>query len=155
MDANRMDGGEPSIHYGDYSLEHGYETARRLFERKPATTAIYCGDDLVAFGVIAGLKSRGVRVPREVSVVSFGNDPIARYFDPPLTTVDYPDVGHGQAGVQPLQEPHRPRRALGLEPRSPYRVDRTGKRGPRPEVTIFGECLDRTEPPRLNGKTIN
>jgi LacI family transcriptional regulator len=90
MHTNRLDGNEPSIQYGDYSLEHGYQTARRLFEKKASTTAIYCGDDLIAFGVIAGLKSRGVRVPHDISVVSFGNDPIAQYFDPPLTTVDYP-----------------------------------------------------------------
>ena len=90
MQSNHLDGTGSSIQYGDYSLEHGYQTARRLFEKKSPATAIYCGDDLIAFGVIAGLKSRGIRVPRDVSVVSFGNDPIARYFDPPLTTVDYP-----------------------------------------------------------------
>jgi LacI family transcriptional regulator len=87
---NRLDGKDPSIHYGDYSLDHGYKSARHIFQKKSATTAIYCGDDLIAFGVIAGLKSRAIRVPRDVSVVSFGNDPIAQYFDPPLTTVDYP-----------------------------------------------------------------
>lgn len=90
MKKNGLDNGEPSIFPGDYSLEHGYKTARQLFQKKSTITAIYCGDDLIAFGVIAGLKSRGVRVPGDVSVVSFGNDPIAQYFDPPLTTVNYP-----------------------------------------------------------------
>ena len=90
MKNNAKDGSEPGVFPGDYSLEHGYKTARQLFQKKSSVTAIYCGDDLIAFGVIAGLKSRGVRVPVDVSVVSFGNDPIAQYFDPPLTTVNYP-----------------------------------------------------------------
>ena len=90
MKSNGLGDGESIVYPGDYSLEHGYKTARQLFQKKSSFTAIYCGDDLIAFGVIAGLKSRGVSVPGDVSVVSFGNDPIAQYFDPSLTTVNYP-----------------------------------------------------------------
>jgi len=90
MKNSGLDSADGTVIAGDYSLEHGHKAARQIFQKKSPVTAIYCGDDLIAFGVIAGLKSRGVRVPDDVSVVSFGNDPIAQYFDPPLTTVNYP-----------------------------------------------------------------
>lgn len=50
-------------------------------------TAIICGNDLIASGVIAECKLRGFRVPEDISVVGFDDLPLAASLDPPLTTV--------------------------------------------------------------------
>jgi DNA-binding LacI/PurR family transcriptional regulator len=78
------------IVYGDYTLEHGFRAAMWVFERRGRFTAVFCGDDMIAFGVLAALKAKGLRIPEDVAVVGFGDDPISRGFDPPLTTIRYP-----------------------------------------------------------------
>lgn len=50
-------------------------------------TAIVCGNDLIASGVIDECRTRGFRVPEDISVVGFDDVPIAATTEPPLTTI--------------------------------------------------------------------
>lgn len=50
-------------------------------------TAVVCGNDLIAKGVIDECTQRGFRVPEDISVVGFDDLSIAATFDPPLTTI--------------------------------------------------------------------
>lgn len=50
-------------------------------------TAIVCGSDLIASGVITECQLRGFRVPEDISVVGFDDLPISSMLEPPLTTV--------------------------------------------------------------------
>jgi LacI family transcriptional regulator len=86
--------------YGDYTLEHGFKTAVRLLEGRRSFSALLCGDDLVAFGCLAALKSRGLRVPEDVAVVGFDDDPMAAIFDPSLTTIHYPMYEMGRQSFE-------------------------------------------------------
>src|SRR5208282_801246 len=79
-----------SILYGEYALQHGYETTLGLVRKGIHFNALLCGDDTIAFGAIAALKSLGVHVPEDVAVIGFDDDPMASVFDPSLTTVHYP-----------------------------------------------------------------
>jgi len=68
----------------------GVAVAGRVLEREPAVTAVFASGDVLALGVIMGLRRAGVSVPEEVSVVGFDGLDLARYVDPPLTTVSQP-----------------------------------------------------------------
>ncbi len=61
----------------------------------PNVTAIFCGNDEIAMGVIRGLTEVGKSVPGDVSVVGFDDHPLAAMWSPPLTTVrqDFADLG--------------------------------------------------------------
>jgi len=50
-------------------------------------TAILCGNDLLAMAALRECRARGVSVPDEVSVVGFGDSPLARCSAPSLTSV--------------------------------------------------------------------
>lgn len=58
-------------------------------------TAILCGNDLIASGVVTECRKRGFSVPGDISVVGFDDLPIASTIDPPLTTIrqDRTDLG--------------------------------------------------------------
>ena len=60
-------------------------------------TAIFCFNDEMAIGVLETARQRGVRVPRDLSVIGFDDIRFARYVDPPLTTIAQPmrDIGEG------------------------------------------------------------
>ena len=77
---------EPELLGGDWSARSGYEIGCRL-AAMPEVTAVLCGNDQMALGLLRALAERGRRVPAEVSVVGFDDIPEAAFFLPPLTTV--------------------------------------------------------------------
>ncbi|MGN7861225.1 LacI family DNA-binding transcriptional regulator [Microbacterium sp. 22303] len=74
--------------------ESGREIGRAL-AADPTVTAVFCGNDEIAMGLIRGLTEAGREVPGEVSVVGFDDHPLARMWTPPLTTVDQDFAGLG------------------------------------------------------------
>lgn len=73
-------------------LVHGYFVSASAKYHVPGfleegATAIVCGNDLIAQGVIEYCTSHGYRVPEDVSVIGFDNIPIAATTVPPLTTI--------------------------------------------------------------------
>ena len=54
---------------------------------KAGATAIVCGNDLIASGVIDECNAHGYRVPEDISVVGFDDIPLASMLAPPLTTI--------------------------------------------------------------------
>jgi DNA-binding LacI/PurR family transcriptional regulator len=85
---------EPALLAGDWSASSGYELGCQLAS-DPGLTAIFCGNDTMALGVMRALAERGLRVPADVSIVGFDDVPEAGYYVPPLTTVrqDFGEVG--------------------------------------------------------------
>ncbi|GAA3286832.1 LacI family DNA-binding transcriptional regulator [Nesterenkonia halobia] len=65
-------------------------------------TALVAHNDMLAFGIMDRLASRGVAVPDDVSVVGFDNNFAADLVTPPLTTVDGPGGEVGGRGVDLL-----------------------------------------------------
>lgn len=55
--------------------------------------------DVVAFGAMAAIRERGLTIPNDIALVGFDDIPLARYVDPPLTSVHLPAAELGrQAG---------------------------------------------------------
>ena len=67
-------------------------------------TAILCGNDELAIGVIRGLTERGIVVPRQISVMGFDDQPFAAMWTPALTTVRQDFHGLGRRTFGLLQE---------------------------------------------------
>jgi len=86
---------------GDFSLESGHEAARRILAMADRPTAVFCSADMVAFGLIAGLKAGGLDVPGDISVVGFDDIEMSGSFVPALTTIrqDRPRLGRRAAEV--------------------------------------------------------
>ncbi len=71
-----------------WDVEAGEIAGVRLAKLPQPPTAIIAGTDLMAIGVIAGLKEEGLNVPDDVSVIGFDNLHISRFSIPALTTND-------------------------------------------------------------------
>ncbi|GII21198.1 LacI family DNA-binding transcriptional regulator [Planosporangium mesophilum] len=83
-----------------FGVEGGDAAAGRLIER--GVTAIACGSDLMALGAIRAARSRGLDVPRDISVVGFDDSPLIAFTDPPLTTLRQPVREMSVAAVRAL-----------------------------------------------------
>jgi len=84
---------------GDFSAEAGIRCMEYLFAGGAPFTAVFCSNDEMAIGALRAIKSRGLRVPEDISVVGFDDIRFARYSDPPLTTIAQPmgDIGREAA----------------------------------------------------------
>ena len=76
--------------------------ARPARRRAPGLTAVFVASDIVAFGALRALREAGRRVPDDISVVGFDDIPLARHFDPPLTTIRLPARALGAAAGRAL-----------------------------------------------------
>lgn len=74
--------------------EDGRAAAPALLEHQ--VTAALAFNDLVAIGLIGGLRERGVRVPEDMTVTGFDDIPLAQFVAPALTTAS---VSHADLGV--------------------------------------------------------
>ncbi|GAB4531519.1 MAG: LacI family DNA-binding transcriptional regulator [Anaerolineae bacterium] len=90
---------ERLVRYGDFVPESGYQAACSLLRETPPPTALFVASDVVAFGAMAAIREYGLSIPDDVALVGFDDVPLARYMDPPLTTVRLPATELGsQAG---------------------------------------------------------
>lgn len=81
---------------GDFTRESGAIAMRQLLADDPALDGVFVASDLMAHGALRTLREAGRRVPDDVAVVGFDDIEMARYTDPPLTTVRQPitRIGH-------------------------------------------------------------
>ncbi|MBQ4074466.1 MAG: LacI family DNA-binding transcriptional regulator [Clostridia bacterium] len=103
---------EAYIQYGDWEYESGVEKTRELLCIHPRPTAIFAMNDLMAAGCMRVLNEAGLKIPQDMAVVGFDNREIARYLQPPLTTIALPTTEIGvQAALHIMEMIHNPAKA--------------------------------------------
>ncbi|EHL16764.1 LacI family DNA-binding transcriptional regulator [Peptoanaerobacter stomatis] len=73
-----------------YTFEYGYKTIDILLDKKLDFSAIYCVSDAIAIGVLKRLREKGIKSPRDYSVVGFDGLEINDYLNPTITTIKQP-----------------------------------------------------------------
>lgn len=85
-------------------LVPGDEAARTAVERilslPERPTALFCASDRLAARAMQAAWNRGLRVPADLSVVGYNNDPWTQLLPTPLTTVGQPREGIGERAAQ-------------------------------------------------------
>jgi LacI family transcriptional regulator len=81
----------------------GYRAGLRLLTGHPRPTAVFCFNDRVAMGVYQAVHERGLRIPDDVSVVGFEDQPLlADALHPRLTAVTLPQQAMGEWAVRAM-----------------------------------------------------
>jgi LacI family transcriptional regulator len=75
---------------GDFSHASGLLASRALLDLNPTLTAIIASSDQMTLAALETASERGLKVPGDLSLISFDNSPVARFADPPLTAIDQP-----------------------------------------------------------------
>jgi len=92
------------IREGDFMQPAGYTGARDLLALQQRPTAIFASNDVSAFGVMEAVRDCGLRIPEDISIVSFDDIPQASHVNPPLTTVRQPLEQMGRVATRMLLE---------------------------------------------------
>ncbi|WP_088103258.1 LacI family DNA-binding transcriptional regulator [Halalkalibacter urbisdiaboli] len=78
-----------------HSIECGKKLLREILAMEIRPTAVFSGSDEVGAGIIKEAKSLGLRIPDDIAVLGFDDQPIAELMEPALTTIRQPikDMG--------------------------------------------------------------
>ena len=85
-----------------FTLAGGRAGLSQLLGLAEPPTAVMCGNDLLAVGVLLEAEQRGLGVPRDLSVVGIDNLEIASHISPSLTTVHLPTAELGREVAEHL-----------------------------------------------------
>ena len=86
----------PELPAAGWDARAGYLAGKSL-SRDPSVTAILCGNDDLALGVMRALSEEGIPIPEQINVVGFDDAPQSEFLTPALTTVRLDFVGLGRA----------------------------------------------------------
>ncbi len=99
---------------GDFSYESGVVAANNLLDLAEPPTAIIASNDQMTLAALDTANQRGLKVPDDLSLISFDNTPVVRFTDPKLTAIDQPIAATFSKAVELLitngdtTVPHQP-----------------------------------------------
>jgi DNA-binding LacI/PurR family transcriptional regulator len=88
--------------HGDGKPEGGMRAMAQLLALSSRPTAVFCYNDMSALGALRQLRTVGLRVPDDISLIGFDDLYIAQYTDPPLTTIRQPMRQMGRMAMETL-----------------------------------------------------
>lgn len=102
--------------------EKAYEMMLGILDKQTQLPQVFvCSSDLIAIGVMAALRSKGLKVPRDIGIVGFDNISQAAFTNPPLTTVAQDIYRLGTRSFELLmhriEQPKRPPEEIILKAR--------------------------------------
>ena len=78
------------VQTGTFMYEDGLVAGAALLDLPQPPTAVFAANDEMALGVLEAARTRGIRVPQDLSVLGFDDTEVARVSSPPLTTIAQP-----------------------------------------------------------------
>lgn len=100
-------------------LADGYARALEVLRGPARPTAVVAINDLLAFGAMRAAADLGLRVPHDLSVAGFDDNPLAAFTTPRLTSVSRDTIKQGRIAVrlicQRLANPDAPRQTVRLD----------------------------------------
>ena len=89
---------------GNYGSKSGYDATQKLLTRHPELTAIFSCSEEMTVGAMQYLYESGLRVPDDISIVSFDSVDRCNELYPPVTSVCFPINDMAQSAVQVLMD---------------------------------------------------
>jgi LacI family transcriptional regulator len=86
----------------DLSQEAGMLAAQQVDSLPLRPDGIFISNDICAVSCMKSLKERGYRIPENIAIVGFNNDPVSQVIEPNLTTVYYPGQQMGEVAVRSM-----------------------------------------------------
>jgi LacI family transcriptional regulator len=91
---------ERLIKSGSFHREHAIEDAADLIEAEPPPTAIFAANNILAEACLIALPERGLRVPRDISLIAFDDVSWMSMVNPPVTAVRQPVVDMARSAAE-------------------------------------------------------
>lgn len=92
------------VHVGSFSTESGYHMMLEALSKPTHAKAYFCANDSIALGAIRAIHEKGLRIPEDIGIVGFNDNPNSEYTYPPLSTVRVHTEFMGEQALVSLSE---------------------------------------------------
>jgi LacI family transcriptional regulator len=89
---------------GGFNEESGYRSTKQLLSTGPRPTAIFAGNDLMAFGAMTAIREAKLAIPQDIALMGFDDIFAARFVTPPLSTISQFQYELGRVAAEMLLE---------------------------------------------------
>lgn len=93
---------ERLVFFNNLSDQAGIEVSKEILKMQELPDGIFTANDACAVSCIRELKQAGIKIPDDIAVAGFNNDPLSKVIEPNLTTVNYPGQEMGEAAASIL-----------------------------------------------------
>ena len=94
---------EPYLKETEFSADAGYQMMMELIDAGTLPSAVFAASDPIAIGAMRALYQKGYRIPEDISVIGFDDINVAKFSNPPLTTIYAPADFMGQFAAHYIQ----------------------------------------------------
>ena len=102
MEEHRISVDEQWIKIGDFKQETGYSLTKEIIRKIPLPTALFVTNNQMAVGALQALNELRVRIPEDISFISFDDMEWYSFLNPPLTTVEHSPYLMGKTAGETL-----------------------------------------------------
>lgn len=92
------------IEHGDFSRDFAYINTMELLKASKKPDAIFAMSDRLAIGAYMAIKKRGMKIPDDVGLIGFNNEPVTELLTPSISTIDQPAFEMGKKAVHAFLE---------------------------------------------------
>jgi len=92
------------IYFNTLDFNEGEQATKKLLKLSDPPDGIFSSNDTAAVSAIITAKKMGVKIPDELAIIGFNDDPIASIVDPSLSTVTHPAQNMGKLSAQRILE---------------------------------------------------
>ena len=84
----------------DFNQHYAYLATQELLEMKKRPDAIFTISDRMAIGAMLAIKEKGLRMPHDIGLVGFNNEPVVNLVTPGISSVDQPAIELGKMAAK-------------------------------------------------------
>ncbi len=88
------------IIYCDFNQQYAYNVAKDLLNMKKRPDAIFTISDRMAIGAMLAIKEKGLKMPQDIGLVGFNNEPVVNLVTPGISSVDQPAFELGKMAAK-------------------------------------------------------
>lgn len=88
------------IEDGGYTIEEGYNSVKHFLDLSDIPTAIFLPNNAMTIGCFKAFSERGIKVPQDISIISYDDSNWAIYFTPSITVVRQPTYQMGAKAAE-------------------------------------------------------
>lgn len=92
----RLEVDESLIINCNFTKNMGYQATKNFLKKNIQFDGLFAINDRTCIGAVAAIKEAGLKIPEEVAVVGFNDEPTVQYLNPPLTTIRQPAYEMGK-----------------------------------------------------------
>lgn len=84
---------EEWVHHQELTAENAWSSLRRIFDGTEQPDGLFAANDTTAIAAVEFARERGIRIPEDLKIIGYSNDPRTAIITPPITSIEqYPSA---------------------------------------------------------------